>query len=161
MTEPARKPPKFRKSWGPAVFRLAAISNWLVTVVAVVDPQRGADLIALGPLSHPYLFRIWAGMAFLWGIFFWEIAGDLDGKRRMIKYAWLEKTVTAVSVTIAYYRGEVGIECMGMVLFTDYLWIPLFIFYQVRTAGNPSPTSALARARATLGLSDSPGAVKS
>jgi hypothetical protein len=41
---------------------------------------------------------------------------------------------------------------MGLVLFTDYLWIPLFIYYQARTAGNPSPEFGLARARATLGL---------
>jgi len=38
----------------------------------------------------------------MFGAMFWEISSDMEGKRYLIKYAWIEKSVTALSVTIGY-----------------------------------------------------------
>lgn len=153
MSHSNPRPPAQPRSFGPAVFRLAALSNWLVTIVAIVAPEPGASLIGLTLDSqHVFLFRIWAGMAFLWGVMFFEIAGDMDGRKRMIKYAWLEKTVTALSVTIAFARNEIPATTMWFVLYTDHFWIPFFLYYWARTKGNPSAEAQLARARETLAL---------
>ena len=59
---------------------------------------------------------------------------------------WLKSRSMARRVAIAFFGGEVGKTCMGLILVTDYLWIPLFIYYQVRTGGNPSPAATLAGA---------------
>ena len=119
---------------GPLIFKLGAISNWLVTVPAVLLPDVTANSLGLDiGGSGAFLMRIWAGMAFLWGCMFWEISRDLRGHRRMIKYSWTEKVVTATSVTIAFFQGSIGWLCFGMVLYTDYLWIPLFLYYDIHT----------------------------
>lgn len=140
---------------GPLVFKLGAIVNWLVTIGAVVVPHRVAPLIGLDPLQagdvdYAFLLRIWAGMAFLWGVMFWEISRDLRGRRRMIKYAWIEKCVTAASVTIAYAKGQVGLPCLALIAVTDYLWIPLFFYYDAITRGGPDEQQAAAEARGAL-----------
>ena len=156
MTEAqeAVEAPKVRKSWGAAVFRAGAISNWLVTLPAILAPEQSAEMLGLDHMKYFYLLRIWSGMAFLWGVMFWEIARDLDSHKAMIKYSWIEKSVTTASVAIAYFGyEEVGLRVLIMILFTDVIWIFLFFYYDWRTACNPLPHSVLADARRTLGLS--------
>ena len=55
--------------------------------------------------------------------------------------------MTATAVTIAFAQGEVGWLCFGMVLYTDYLWIPLFLYYDVITRGGTDETNAMAEAQ--------------
>ena len=130
------------------IFKLGAISNWLVTIPAILFPDFTATILGLDiGGSGAFLMRIWAGMAFLWGWMFWEISRNLRDHRRMIKYSWLEKTVTATSVTIGFFQGSVGWLCFGMVLYTDYLWIPLFIYYDIRTRDGAREVEALDEAR--------------
>jgi hypothetical protein len=152
MSNAATPAPRTRRSRGPAVFRLGALTNWLVTVPAVAMPELAAEVLRIESLANPWLLRIWAGMAFLWGVMFWEISRDLDGRQAMIKYAWMEKSITAVSVTLFYPPTQGLHPVFLMILVTDYVWIPLFLYYHVRTRGNPTPASALARARQSLGL---------
>lgn len=149
----ASKPSSVPRSWGGPVFKAGAISNWIVTLPAIIDPAGSAELLGLDGMHYLYLMRIWAGMAFLWGVMFWEISRDLDGHKPMIKYAWLEKCVTTISVWLAYASGEVESPLLGwMILYTDVFWIILFFLYDRRTRGNPQPARALADARGTLGL---------
>ena len=78
---------------------------------------------------------------------------DPSGRRRLIKYAWIEKSITAFSVTWAFTTGgAMSHLCFYMVLFTDYLWIPLFLYWDVRLRGNPLPANLLADARRDLGI---------
>ena len=152
LEHPAPKP---GRDWGPLVFRLGAVSNWLVTAGAIAMPALAADwILEQGDMKYHYLLRIWAGMAFLWGIFFWQIASDLDGYKRVIWFSWAEKIITTVAVTIATFAVEeiASLRCFAMILFTDVLWIPLFFYFDLRTRGNPQPATALARARQSLGL---------
>ena len=75
----------------------------------------------------------------------------MRGKRHMIKYAWIEKCVTATSVTIAFAQGEVGWLCFGLILYTDYLWIPIFFAYDVITRGGAPAETAMQEAEASAG----------
>jgi hypothetical protein len=136
---------------GSLVFRIGAIVNFIVSVPAVIAPDKLAPIIGLDPIQHLFLLRIWAGMAVLWGCMFWEISNDMRARRHMIKYSWIEKSVTAVSVTIAWCGDcDRYFLVFLMILFTDYLWIPLFLYYDVITRGGPGETGALAEAEAGL-----------
>jgi hypothetical protein len=152
------------------VFRLGALVNWAVTAPAIAAPAHAACLLGLAPIDERLLFllRIWAGMAFLWGCMFWEISRDLRARKHMIKYTWIEKSITAISVTHAlrnYCAAGALIQCIRseyarcflLVVFTDWLWIPLFLYYDAITRGNDTPEHALASARLTLGLSSERG----
>jgi hypothetical protein len=115
------------------VFRCAAVVNWLVTIGPLVAPsfvsQHAASAFGFEPPNFPTLVRIWAGMAFLFGFLFWEIASDLEAKRHLVKYAWIEKTITAVSITLGWLAGELHVALFVLIVFTDWLWIPLFLRY--------------------------------
>ena len=127
-------------NWGKWIFRLGAISNWLVAVGGIINPTMVAELVGITPPNYPFLVRIWTGMVFMFGAMFWEISRDMRGKRHLIKYAWIEKCVTAASVTLGYLSGNVPALMFVLILFTDYLWIPLF-FYHDRKMRRASETN--------------------
>ncbi len=132
---------------GPLIFRVGAVVNWLVTIGAIINPDSMAATFGVPPANYPFLMRIWSGMAFMFGCMFWEIARDMDGKRALIKYAWIEKSVTAISVTLGFIGGSAPALIFVLVVFTDWIWIPLFAYYDVQvrrrvahvaTSGAPS-----------------------
>jgi len=89
------------------IYKIAAISNFVVTLPAFVAYDRSVSLFATVRPNYPFLVWIWAGMAFLWGVMFWEISTDLVRHAAMIKYSWLEKSITSTSVLIAYFSNNV------------------------------------------------------
>jgi len=90
-------------------------------------------MVKIEPVNYPFLVRIWTGMVFMFGCMFWEISSDLVGKKVLIKYAWIEKSITSISVTLGYFTGNVPTSLFVLILFTDYVWIPLFVYYDYTT----------------------------
>ncbi|MCC6585115.1 MAG: hypothetical protein IT168_00220 [Bryobacterales bacterium] len=119
------------RNYAPLAFRIAAVVNWLVAIGGIVDPTSVAPAFHLTPPNYPFLVRIWTGMVFMFGAMFWEISRDPPGRRRLIKYGWIEKSVTAISVTIAYATAEVPLMMFGLILLTDYFWIAVFLYYDI------------------------------
>ena len=117
---------------GPLVFRIGAVVNWVATVGAIIDPVGTTLRFGQAPPNYPFLLRIWSAMAFMFGCMFWEIARDLHAKHALIKYAWIEKAIAAVSVTLAYLDGTAPAIMMAMVVFTDWIWIAPFFYYDRR-----------------------------
>ena len=120
----------------PLGFRIAAIVNWLVAIGGIIDPTAVAVTFHITPPNYPFLVRIWTGMVFMFGAMFWEISRDPAGRHRLIKYGWIEKSVTATSVTIGYATGEVPFLMFGLILFTDYFWIAVFLYYDLAIRRN-------------------------
>jgi hypothetical protein len=114
---------------GALVFRIGAIVNWLVAIGGFIDPTWIAQTAGIPPANYPFLVRIWTGMVIMFGAMFWEISSDMDSKRHLIKYAWIEKSITALSVTIGYLSGRAPGEIIILIIFTDYVWIPVFLYY--------------------------------
>jgi hypothetical protein len=115
------------------IFRLAAISNWLVAIGGFIDPTWVAQNAHMMPANYPFLVRIWTGMVIMFGAMSWEISRDIHAKRALIKYCWIEKCVTAFGVTTGYANGGAPGELLMLIVLTDYLWIPIFIYCQWRS----------------------------
>lgn len=113
-------------------YRLAALSNLVVSLPAFVAYDRAVRLLADEKPRYPFLVRIWAGMALLWGVMFWEISSDPVARRSMIKYSWLEKSVTSAAVTSAWRSGNVPTRFMASIVVSDVIWIPVFVVLQLR-----------------------------
>ena len=115
------------------LYRFAAISNFLVTVPAFVAYRRYIDSFFSEKPNYPFLVHIWSGMAFLWGVMFWEIAKDPVKKQALVKYSYLEKAVTSASVVaaVALHDKQKGaklpLRVLAGVSLTDIVWIPLFV----------------------------------
>jgi hypothetical protein len=115
------------------LYRFAAISNFLVTVPAFVVYRRYIDSFFFEKPNYPFLVHIWSGMAFLWGVMFWEIARDPIKKQALVKYSYLEKTVTSASVVAAVAlhnkqkSAKLPLRVLAGVSLTDIVWIPLFM----------------------------------
>jgi hypothetical protein len=126
---------------GTWIFRIGAISNFLVTIPAFLMYDRYVELFTTVPPQYPFLVWIWSGMAFLWGVMFWEVSRDLVGKRAMLKYTYLEKAITSVSVTAAFLAGNVPASFFIGIIFTDIVWIPLFawVHWHVAAAARAAP----------------------
>lgn len=113
-------------------YRMAALSNVAVTVPAFVAYDRAVALLADEKPNYPFLVRIWAGMAFLWGVMFWEISRHPVDRYPMLKYSWLEKMVTSGAVTLAWRSRAVPDRFMASIVVSDVVWIPLFWVLQLR-----------------------------
>lgn len=116
------------------LYRIAAISNFVVTIPAFVAYDTYVGAFTDQPPDYPFLVWIWSGMAFLWGVMFWEISRDPLRRYEMIKYSYIEKGVTSVSVVVAYALGDVPSRFLLGIVFTDIVWIPLFAYAHFRLA---------------------------
>jgi len=132
MTAPWQAAPVLRRAhW---VYLVGAISNWLVTVPAFLFYDRYVDAFIDVRPNYPALVWIWSGMAFLWGVAFWEISRDPVRAYPLLKYSWLEKIVTSSSMFVGWLFGDVPARLLIGVVFTDMIWIPLFIWVHVGVA---------------------------
>ena len=127
---------------GKFIFRVGALSNFLVTIPAFVAYNAYVGALMPAKPNFPFLVWIWSGMAFLWGVMFWEVSGDLIGRRRMIKYTYLEKSITSISVTVAVLTGNLPAMAMVGIFFTDILWIPLFALIHLGVSWRPGSSTA-------------------
>ncbi len=129
------------------LFRINAVINVTLAVRGIVDPA-GMTAAFGGPApNYPFLVRLWSGLVLMFGIMFWEISRDVRGKSALIKYNWIEKTITAGAVTLGFLAGDVPDRLMVLIVFTNWLWIPVIFAYDIRlrramTTGTPLPAAA-------------------
>lgn len=126
--------------WISRLFQTAALFNWLATALTVVSPGTVVEILGLGdPPRYLFLLRTWAGMGFLFGFLFWEIARRPAEHVPLVKYGWLVKSVSALSALFAWTGGEIPGSVFALFLVTDWIWIPPFLYadYLLRT---PWPT---------------------
>jgi hypothetical protein len=129
-----------RKRWRPGtldqqiawIFRTSAILNLLLAARGIVDPNGMAAAFGGHPPNYPFLIRLWSGLVLMFGVMFWETSRDVRGKAVLIKYNWIEKTVTATAVTLGYLAGDVPVKLMLVIVFTNWLWIPVIASCDLR-----------------------------
>jgi hypothetical protein len=109
----------------------------MVSLPGIFDPSRAA--VAFGGVEphYPSLIRLWQGFVFMFGCMFWEVSRDVGGKSALIKYNWIEKTITASAITLGFLLGDIPQRLMILIIFTNWLWIPFIVWADiaVRRAG--------------------------
>ena len=114
------------------LFRANAIINVVLSARGTVDPEGIATMFG-GPLpNYPFLVRLWSGLVLMFGVMFWETSRDVRGKSVLIKYNWIEKSITAGAVTMGFVAGDVPGKLMLLVCCTNWLWIPFIVYADVR-----------------------------
>lgn len=119
--------------------RVTAVINCTVSIPAMVDPV-GVAAAYGAEVSHPFLVRLINGWVFMFGCMFWETGRDVRAKAALFKYNWIEKSVVAIVVTIGYLAGDAPPRLMLSVIATNWLWIPVVLYYDVairRLAARP------------------------
>jgi hypothetical protein len=114
------------------LYRLAAVANGIVAIPPMVAYSTVLPVWFTDPPRYRFLLSIWAGMAALWGVMFVEISASPVAAERLIKYSYLEKTVTSVSVFGLARRDRLPHRLLVGVFFTDVVWIPLFGWAHLR-----------------------------
>lgn len=110
------------------LFASNAVINWIVSLPGILDPVGTAATFGGVAPNYPSLVRLWQGFVFMFGCLFWEASRDVRGKRVLLKYNWIEKTITAAAITAGYFSGDIPPRLMLLIVFTNWLWIP-FIFW--------------------------------
>ena len=116
-----------------------ALINWIVSLPGIIDPARAAAAFGSVAPSHPSIIRLWQGFVFMFGCMFFEVSRDVRGKAALIKYNWIEKTITALCITAGYVLGDVPLRLMLLIVLTNWLWIPFILWADiaVRRTGGP------------------------
>jgi hypothetical protein len=132
------------------LFRINAVTNWVLSIGPIATPAAVAVWYGGPTPNYPSIVRLWAGLVFMFGCMFFDTSRDVIAKRHLIKYNWIEKTITATAITLGYLQGDVPPRLMLLIVLTNWLWIPAILYYDVavrRLAGvQPVPTPAPAAA---------------
>ena len=110
------------------LFASNAVINWIVSVRGIVDPVGVAAVFGGVEPTYPSVVRLWQGFVFMFGCMFWEVSRDVRGKAVLLKYNWIEKTITALAITTGYLAGDIPPRLMWLIVFTNWLWIPFILW---------------------------------
>jgi len=110
------------------LFAVNAVINWLVSARGIIDPNGAAAAFGAAAPNYPAVVRLWQGFVFMFGCMFWEASRDVRGKVVLLKYNWIEKTITATALTVGYFAGDIPVRLMLLILLTNWLWIPFILW---------------------------------
>ncbi len=110
------------------LFLANAIINWTVSLPGIINPALAASIFGGGAPNYPSVIRLWQGLVLMFGCMFWEVSRDVEGKVALIKYNWIEKTITAGAITLGFLLGDVPQRLMVLIIFTNWLWIPFILW---------------------------------
>jgi hypothetical protein len=113
------------------LFAANALINWTLSIRGIVDPAGMAAMFGAAPPNYPFVIRLWQGFVFMFGCMFWEVSRDPRRKAALIKYNWIEKTITALAITGGYVAGEVPTALMALIVATNWAWIPFLLYYDM------------------------------
>ena len=116
---------------GRWLFGSNALINWVISIRGMIDPAGLAASLGGVPPNYPFMLRLWMGFVFMFGCMFWEVSRHPAAKHSLAKYNWIEKTITAMVVTIGYISGQVPPRLMILIIVTNWLWIPLILAYDI------------------------------
>ncbi len=130
------------------LFMVNAVINWTISIRGIFSPipMTAAFGFEHPPLEYTFVVRLWQGFVFMFGCMFWEVSRDVRGKAALIKYNWIEKTITALAVTLGFLVGEAPARVMLTITLTNWAWIPFLFYYDMRLRG------AMARPEAPAGV---------
>jgi hypothetical protein len=122
------------------LFVINAVTNWVISARGIIDPVGMAHAFGGAAPNYPFVIRLWMAFVFMFGCMFWETSRDVVGKRALIKYNWIEKTLTATAITIGYFSGEAPVRLFVLIILTNWLWIPAIAYYDfaIRRRQQPS-----------------------
>jgi hypothetical protein len=113
------------------LFAANAIINWTLSIRGIIDPVGAALAFGGAPPVYPSIIRLWQGFVFMFGWMFWEVSRDVRGKAALMKYNWIEKTITATAITIGFFQGDIPVRLMLLIVLTNWLWIPFILWADV------------------------------
>ena len=110
------------------LFAVNAVINWVVSLPGIVDPAAAARAFGGVAPNYPSVVRVWQGLVFMFGCLFWEASRDVRGKVALLKYNWIEKTITATAITAGWFAGDVPDRLMLLIVLTNWLWLPFILW---------------------------------
>jgi hypothetical protein len=110
------------------LFAVNAVINWALSLPGILDPAAAARAFGGVEPNYPSVVRVWQGLVFMFGCLFWEASRDVRGKAALLKYNWIEKTITATAITLGWFAGDVPDRLMVLIVLTNWLWIPFILW---------------------------------
>jgi hypothetical protein len=80
------------------------LGRWILSVRGIVDPDDMALLSGGAMPNYPITIRLWSGLVFMFGVMLWDSSNNVRGKLPMLKYNWIDKTITAPRPSLSGFR---------------------------------------------------------
>jgi hypothetical protein len=113
-------------------FRAAAILNWATGVPQLIFPSLMAVVVGVPPINYPFVLRAFAGLGVVFGFVYFEISRDPLRNRNLIRWGWIAKSVSFIVVAHGYLLGEVYPFVLLFFVIEDLVWIPSFVYYDLK-----------------------------
>lgn len=113
--------------WATWLFRANAVINWVLAVRMIAEPLSMSLIFGGPPPNYPFIVRLWGRFVFMFGCMFWEVSRDVYAKHALVKYNWIEKTITGSAVAVGWAAGEAPAALMALIVMTNWVWIPVLI----------------------------------
>lgn len=120
--------------WISRMFAVNVFMNLAVSLPSMIAPRQIARRFGSPEPEPAFPTQAWAGMAVMFAFMFHAIAKDPVGKRALVRYAWVEKLVSAIAITVGFRRGEAPRSAFLTITAVDTAMVLPFLLAELRLA---------------------------
>jgi len=111
--------------------KINALINRTLSIRAIVDPVGMTAPFGGVASNYPSSFAFRPGSFSCAVACFVETGCNIRGKRALIKYNWIAKSIVAISTTLGYFSGDVTVRLMALIILTNWVWIPFILYFDL------------------------------
>ena len=116
-------------------FYAAAVYNAAWGIATILLPNAFFQLIGVGPLDQPALWRVVGMFLLVYAPAFWWVARDPGRHPHLVLIATAGKVLGPIGFVFAYAAGELPGRVGFLLIGNDFIWLPAFFLY-LRTIAN-------------------------
>ena len=109
-------------------FRIAALFDWVAGLGLIFNLNDQVKMLHLDMPNYPGIFTLVGGVTLIFGWIFWRLSFEPQN-RTLFRLALLAKIVPFVSMTASVLLGQLPRVFFPIVLVTDGLWIPAYLYF--------------------------------
>ena len=116
-------------------FYAAAVYNAAWGIATILFPNAFFELIGMGPLEHPSLWRVVGMFLLVYTPAFWWVARNPELHPHLVLIATAGKVLGPIGFMFAWLAGELPGQVGLLLIGNDFIWLPAFFLY-LRTVGS-------------------------
>lgn len=110
-------------------FYAAAVYNAAWGIATILFPNAFFELIGMGPLDQPALWRVVGMFLLVYAPAFWWVARNPERHPHLVLIATAGKVLGPIGFATVYLAGELPGRVGLLLIGNDFIWLPAFFLY--------------------------------